>query len=292
VALTLPEPRTGLVTGATSGLGEALAIALARRNWVVLAHGRDPERGTRLIERLKSEGAAGARFYGADFGSLHQVDKMARQLLLGEQRLDLLVNNAAVGILRARALSDDGYDLVMQVNHLAPFQLSRELRPLLARTGGAAIVNIVSAGQWKLDFEDLMMAGRWSGAIAYGRSKLALVMTTVETAPELARVGIRADAVHPATLMPTKMTAQLAGLKPRNLIGALLHRRLKPRSTLEEGVANVLRLVDDPSAPDGRGRYFHGSREKRPLAQARDPAALARLAALSHDLCCRALSSC
>ena len=291
MGLTPPESRVALVTGATAGLGEALAISLARRNWVVLAHGRDSGRGARLIERREREGAAAARFYNADFGSLRQVAEMARRLLASEARLDLLLNNAGIGIRAEQALSADGYDLVMQVNYLAPYWLSHELRPLVVKAGGSAIVNIVSAAQWKVDLDDLMMARRWSGAVAYGRSKLALVMATQMMASELAPLGVRADAVHPATLMPTRMTAELAELKPGNFMGRLLHRRLKPRSSLDEGVANVLRLIDEPRPLDGKGRYFRGGREKRPHAQARDPRALARLALLSDDLCRRALSS-
>jgi NAD(P)-dependent dehydrogenase (short-subunit alcohol dehydrogenase family) len=282
--------RTVLVTGATDGLGRALALELARRGWTVLAHGRDAQRGAALVAELEKAGARAARFYKADFASLAEVADMARRVLHEEPALHVLINNAGIGMLRDRAVSQDGHELVFQVNYLAGYLLSQALTPLLARTGEARIINVASAAQYPINFDDLMLDARWNGVIAYGRSKLAQILLTVTMSEELGRHGIAVNAVHPASLMPTKITAQLSTLEPRGFIGKLIMKRLKPRSTLAEGVANVLRLINEPTLASVTGRYFRGAREKKANKQAYDASARRALQAVSSRLCQDALA--
>ena len=277
--------KTVLVTGATDGLGRALSVELARRGWTVLTHGRDEAKGAELVAELKRAGALAARFYKADFASLADVGAMARRLLREEPVLHVLVNNAGVGVMAQREVSRDGHELVFQVNYLAGYLLSRMLSPLLIRSAPAQIINVSSAGQYPLNLSDLMLTQRWHGLIAYGRSKLAQIMQTLTLASELEGTRVMVNAVHPATLMPTKLTASLRGLQPKGLIGRLLIWRLKPRSTTAQGVENVVRLIDEPKLASMTGRYFKEAREKRAHSQAYDEAARTALEALSRELC-------
>lgn len=277
--------KTVLVTGATDGLGRELSLEFARRGWTVLAHGRDEAKGAQLVDELKRAGALEVRFYKADFSSLAEVGAMARRLFQEEPVLHVLVNNAGIGVLAQREVSRDGHELVFQVNYLSGYLLSRVLSPLLVRSAPARIVNVSSAGQYPIDFDDPMLLRQWHGLIAYGRSKLAQVMLTFTLARELESEGVTVNALHPATLMPTKLTASLGNLQPKGFIGRLLMRRLKPRSTTAQGVENVLRLIDYPNLAAVTGRYFKERREKRAHKQAYDDAARKALEALSRELC-------
>ena len=169
--------RTVLVTGATDGLGRAVAADLVHAGHTVLVHGRDPQR---LHATVDETGAA--RAYRADFASLQEVRDLADTLLRGEGRLDVLVNNAGIGSTLPgdgqRLESQDGHELRFAVNYLAPFALTERLLPLLERSGPARIVNVSSLGQAPIDFDDVMLERRYDGTRAYAQSKRSLLRST------------------------------------------------------------------------------------------------------------------
>jgi NAD(P)-dependent dehydrogenase (short-subunit alcohol dehydrogenase family) len=254
-----------LITGATDGLGRGLAKELAAAGATILIHGRSDERGAEVVGEL-----AHARFYRADLASLDEVRALATQVLAGEQQLDVLVNNAGIGTTLPgdgeRVESRDGYELRFAVNYLATYLLTRLLLPRLIESAPARIVNVSSAGQAPIDFDDVMLERHYSGVQAYCQSKLAQVMMTFDLAEELRDQGVTATALHPATYMPTKM---------------VLHARGSAVSSLEEGVEATRRLVADPELDGVTGEYFNGTRQARADAQAYDPDARARLRELS-----------
>ena len=174
------------------------------------------------------------------------------------------MNNAGI-IQDKRQESADGHELTFQVNYLAGFLLTHRLLPLLKRSAPARIVNVASAGQASIDFSDVMLERRWDGWQAYCQSKLAQIMMT----SDLAGTGVTVNALHPATLMPTKMVVGRFGVQ----------------SALEEGVRDTIRLIADPGLTNVSGRYFNGDREARAHRQAYDVMARARLRELSRDLC-------
>jgi NAD(P)-dependent dehydrogenase (short-subunit alcohol dehydrogenase family) len=256
-----------LVTGATSGLGRGVALDLAALGATVLLHGRDPERGQATLEEFRaSTGSERLALYQADLASLAQVRSLAERVLNDRGRLDVLVNNAGVGTgpgaQARRVVSEDGHELRFAVNYLAPFLLTRLLRPLLARSAPARIVNVASAGQAPLDFDDLMLERGWSGVEAYCRSKLALVMFTFDLADDLRASEVTANCLHPGTYMPTNMVRE-AGVTPID--------------SVESGVEATRRLVIDPSLEGVTGRYFERKEEARAHPQAYDPEARRRL---------------
>jgi NAD(P)-dependent dehydrogenase (short-subunit alcohol dehydrogenase family) len=263
------EGRTVLITGATDGLGRALAGDLAGRGARVLVHGRDPER---VEDAARSVGAAGS--YVADLASLAEVRRLAERVSADHAALDVLVNNAGIGSTLPgdgeRMESADGYELRFAVNYLAGFLLTRLLEPLLlAAAPGTRIVNVASAGQWPIDFDDVMLERSYDGSRAYAQSKLAQVMFTFDLADRLRDAGVTVTALHPSTYMPTKM---------------VLHARGSGVDSLEAGVAATARLVADPELDGVTGRYFNRTREARADEQAYDPAARRRLWELSERL--------
>jgi len=213
------------------------------------------------------------RRYRADLASLADVRDLATRVDQDHDRLDALVNNAGIGTNLpgdgGRMESRDGYELRFAVNYLAGFLLTRLLQPLLVRSAPARIVNVSSAGQAPIDFDDVMLERSYNGVQAYCQSKLAQVMFTFDLAEELRDNGVTVTALHPATFMPTKIV-HAAGVTPT--------------STLEEGVQAVLRLVAAPELEGVTGRYFNGQRDATADSQAYDAEAVGRLRELSERL--------
>jgi NAD(P)-dependent dehydrogenase (short-subunit alcohol dehydrogenase family) len=138
---------TILVTGATDGLGERVALELAGRGATVLLHGRNPERLEAALEEIRREtGNEKLGSYLADLSSLGAVRRLAGRVLSDQERLDALVNNAGV-IVQERKESEDGIELTFAINYLAHFLLTSLLLPLLRGSAPARIVNVASAGQ-------------------------------------------------------------------------------------------------------------------------------------------------
>jgi NAD(P)-dependent dehydrogenase (short-subunit alcohol dehydrogenase family) len=243
--------RKVLITGSTDGLGRRVAELLAERGDTVLVHGRDPA-------KVEDVGAAiGAeRGYVADLSSLDEVRRLADEVKGDNDRIDVLVNNAGI-VVPERQESEDGHELTFAVNYLSHFLLTRELLPIVGR-----VVNIASAGQRPIDFDDVMLERSYDGYTAYAQSKLAQIMFTVE----LAERGAASDTLHPATFMNTNMVLQFGG---------------QPASSVDEGAEAVVRLIDDDG---GSGRYFDGQSESSPHRQAYDPEARRRLWELSEEL--------
>ena len=270
--------QTILITGATSGLGLALAQALAEKGATVLLHGRDNKRGKAILDEISQETGNGKlHFYCADLASLRQASELARQVAAERPRLDVLVNNAAVGFGKdssKREMSQDGYELRFAVNYLAPHLLVQGLLPKLKASAPARIVNVASVGQAPLNFEDIMSERGYSGVTAYRQSKLAMIAWTFDLAAQLANTGVTVNALHPASLMPTKM---------------VLEAGWSVMSTVEEGLEATMRLVVDPALDDVTGKYFDGLRDAKANAQAYDVEVRRQLAELTQELIASAI---
>lgn len=260
--------RVVLVTGSTGGLGRETALALARQGDHVIVHGRNVERGEALVAEISAGGKGSARFYRADFASLHEIRNLGTAILGDYDRLDVLVNNAGIYLPNSveRRLSEDGYELNFQINYLAGYVLTNMLIPLLEANAPARIVNVASAGQAPLDFDNLMLESGYEGGRAYAQSKLAQIMMTFSMAGDLSTRGISINALHPSTYMDTDM---------------VLEAGIKPRSSVETGRDALLRLINDDV---GTGKYFSVFEEARPRPQAYDATAVSRLMDISEDL--------
>jgi len=265
-----PERPTVLVTGATDGLGRATAARLAELGGNVLVHGRSRERAEGVVQEIGSARGAAQPFV-ADLSSLAEVRRLADEVEQAADRLDVLVNNAGIVAAR-RQLSADGHELTLAVNHLSHFGLTQRLLPLLRRSAPARIVNVSSIGQAAIDFDDPTLERRYDAFRAYAQSKLAQIMFTFELAARLREEGedgVTVNALHPATLMDTKMVRETFG---------------RARSTVDEGVEAVVRLAVSDEVAGVSGRFFDGKREAGVDRQALDPDARRRLWELSERL--------
>jgi len=262
------DKQTILITGATGGLGKQVAKELAGKGATVLLHGRDGERAEAAAREIAEQtGSDKPSYYLADLSSLQEVSGLAGKVRSEHDRLDVLINNAGV-ILPERRETEYGVELTFAVNYLSHFLLTRLLLPLLRWSDSARIANVASAGQRPIDFDDVMLENGYDPMGAYSQSKLAMIMDTFTLAEVLEGTGVTANALHPATLMDTKMVRQAFG---------------RSQSSVEEGVEATVRLATSPEVAGITGRYFDGEREVRANQQAYDGSARKNLRRLSEE---------
>lgn len=213
---TLDREPVAVVTGGTGGIGRWIALGLAGAGYQVILIGRDPDRlraacgwiGNRVPEQVPVAVAA-------DLSLLAETRQAAADVLGRAPVVDILVNNA--GTLSGRRVETrEGHETTLAVNHLAPFVLTRALLPGLQRSGRGRVVMTGSStsDHARLDPDDLELRRLWRMTRAYGRSKLASLMTSVELARETAGSGVTINVVHPGLvatgLVRTGGFAQLA----------------------------------------------------------------------------------
>lgn len=270
---TMSFKRVTVLTGATDGLGRAVAHRLAgRENTMLFLHGRDPER-LDAVESELAEHRAVIVPVVADLSDLAQVHRMADEIAEHTDRLNVLINNAGVGFGEPdgteRRLTVDGNELRFAVNHLAAYALTTDLVPLLLAGAPARVVNVASVGQAPVDLGDPTLEDGYSGWRAYNRSKLAMVATGFALAEKMPADKVTVNSVHPATFMPTKM---------------VLHAGHESQESIETGVTSVMRLVDDPDLDGVTGKFFNKQEEALARSEAYDVAYRDALVRLSDEL--------
>ena len=277
--------RLALVTGASAGIGLETALGLARAGFRVVMAGRDAARTERarddVAKRLAAErrDAAPVETALADFASLASVRSLAETILSRHDRLDVLVNNA--GIIAPRyQRSQDGYELTIAVNHLAPFLLTNllldRLRASAAAPGAstpARIVNVASQAHRgaRLDLATWMDPAGWSPLQAYGRSKLCNILFTRALARRLAGTGVVAASLHPGVI------ATKIGDSAGSVTG-FGWRLAKPfLASPEKGARTSLFLATTSDPTPYHGAYLIDSKPAQPDPAARDDALAERL---------------
>lgn len=268
----MSEPRVVVITGATDGLGRAVAARVAADGDRVILHGRDPARlATTSAEIAAETGTKPPATVVADLSSLADVHTLPDQLAAVTDHIDVLVNNAGVGGGQPdgteRRLTVDGNELRFAVNYLAPFDLTLRSLPLLA-TGGR-IVNVASLGQSPIQFDDLTLAAGYDGWYAYGQSKLAMIIWGFTLAEKLSTITV--NSLHPGTYMPTKM---------------VLDNDIAEIDSLESGIIATTRLISDLALAGVTGRFFDrlNGEARAKVESAYDPAVRERLWQTSVEL--------
>jgi NAD(P)-dependent dehydrogenase (short-subunit alcohol dehydrogenase family) len=270
--------QTAVITGGNSGIGLETARALARQGWRVIITGRD---AAKLDAAARQVGVAEVRV--ADFAALAQVRALAAALN-AEPRIDVLINNVGVA-LTGRRVTQDGNEMMLQVNHLSPFLLTNLLVDKLKASAPARVVNVASRahrGARDAGFDDFQFARSYNVGKAYARTKLYNVLFTRELARRLAGSGITANALHPGVIRSQiGMDGDLSGIA--NLAWSLILRWRGSR--VEEGARVPLYLATAPEVASVSGKYFSiDCREATPSALAQDDAAAKRLWEMSAKL--------
>ncbi len=285
--LTLSS-KTIVVTGATSGIGLAAAELLARQGVFVIGVGRSAERCREAERRLRFlNPQAGAVYRVADLSLQNQVRGLAaeiREILAASSRpgLDGLINNAGT-FTYWLALTAEGFETQWAVNHLAPFLLTRELLPLLQAAPTARVVTTSSDSHFGvgLNWEDIQLRHHYNGLRAYGQTKLANVLFTLELNQRLGEHStVRAFAADPG-LVKTDI-----GLKGNPaLVRWVWARRRSGGVTPEESARGIVFLACEPSIQDSTAVYWKDSAPKPASRHAMDRESARRLWALSEQMC-------
>lgn len=257
--------KTVVISGATSGIGQAAALELARLGADVVLLGRSAAKAQANQERIEAAVARPCvRSFLADFESLEQVRRLAGELQ-ELPRIDVLLNNAGV-VFTQRQLTVDGYEKTFAVNHLAPFLLTGLLLPKLLEQPGARIVNTSSGAHrfGRLVLEDLQSEQSYATMKAYGGSKLANLLFTTELSRRLEGRDLHCWALHPGAVS--------TGIGTNNgWLGRVAQRLLRPFfKTPAQGARTSVYLCSAPvQAPNGS--YFVDCEIEAPLPRAVDP---------------------
>lgn len=275
------EGKVCFVTGATQGVGRAVAEGLARQGAIVVLHGRD-------AARCEKEAAAIARATDnkrvetlvADLRSQTEVRRMAAEFQARHARLHVLVNNAMVLPWERRATAE-GIEESLAVNHLAPFLLTDLLLPQLKAAAPSRIVNVTTSAHAKrIDLDDLQLARGYSPFGGYTRTKLLNVLFTYELAERLRGTGISVNAVHPANMILSGGNREFRGL-----VRLLMKTVLRPfHVTPEKAAREPLRAATDPALEGVTGKMLVGGKEARSAPITYDAAVRRRAWAESERL--------
>jgi NAD(P)-dependent dehydrogenase (short-subunit alcohol dehydrogenase family) len=258
-----------LVTGSTDGIGKLTALKLAELNAHVLVHGRNKEKTENVVKEIKDKsGNKNIEGIAADFSSLSEVGRLAEEFQKKYDMLDMLINNAGAGYTDQR-YSKDGYELRFAVNYLAPFLVTNLLLPEIKNAAPSRIVNVSSAGQHPINFDDIMMEKNFDAVTAYSQSKLALVMFTFDLADQLKDYNVTVNCLHPGTYLNTNMVRK-AGINPLG--------------KAESGADAELFLAASEKLNRTTGKYFNVKSEQKAQAQAYDTGAREKLRELTLKL--------
>ena len=243
--------RVALVTGASSGLGEAVAVGLARLGAEVVLVVRDLGRGEEALARVRAAVPEAkvrtSRCDVADFASV-------RELAAREPRVDVVVHNAGV-LPPERGESVDGHEITLATHVLGPLLLTELLRPALRASADARVILMSSGGMYtqSLAVDDPeYRAGRYRGATAYARTKRMHVELTPLLAERWRADGIAVHSLHPGWADTPGLATSLPAF--RRLVGPLLR-------TPEEGADTAVWLAATRPAPPA-GRFWHDRRER------------------------------
>jgi retinol dehydrogenase-14 len=252
----------------------------------VIVVGRNAAKCSGVAESISTGSASGGvEWLVADFADQDAVSRLAAEAEERFPKIDVLVNNAGATYPKRR-LTPEGVELTLAVNHLAPYLLTTRLLDRLHDNAPARIVNVSSVAheRARFDFDDPAMERGYRPVAAYGRSKLANLWFTYELARRLAGSGVTVNAVHPG-LVRTALGDHSGAV--RRAGWRLLHVAYRKHSLApQEGAAAITHLATAPELDDVTGRYFVGRQPAESSPASRDPAAAARLWALSEELTC------
>ena len=272
--------RTVLITGATSGIGRATALGLARMGAHLAITGRDRVRTEDAAREIRAAGGGRVALFIADMSSQTEVRELAEQVLQSLPRIHVLINNVG-GYFATRHVTADGLERTFALNHLAPFLLTNLLLEKLKQSASARVVTVSSNAQatGRIDFSDLQGERSYSGARAYSQSKLANVLFSYELARRISGTSVTANALHPG-LVSTSFGAENPATVQRIFIPFLRPFMKSPA----QGAATSIHLASAPELEQVTGRYFANRHAKKSSEPSYDQASAAQLWQVSTDL--------
>jgi NAD(P)-dependent dehydrogenase (short-subunit alcohol dehydrogenase family) len=273
------DGKVAVVTGASSGIGQYTALGLAKLGATVVIAARNPQRLAESAAWLRAQ-VPGATIEAeqVDFAALNSVRAMAARVTARHPGIAILVNNSGL-VMGRRTVTEDGFEAVFQINHLAPFLLTNLLLPALKADGKARVVTVASDASKRsiIDFDDLQLERGWGPMKVYGRSKLMNILFTVELARRLEGTGITTNALHPG----------FVGTRIGNKGWAVdwLWALIKPFVlSPAQGAETPVYLAISPTVAGVSGQYFYKKKQIRANELAYDAVAGGRLWQVSAEM--------
>ena len=272
-----------LITGGTSGIGQAAAADLARRGADVTITARDAAKGKAAAAAIRADTGVDVHVGLLDLSRLDSVREFAADYNRSHDRLDVLVNNA--GTMTGRRMqTPDGLEWTFAVNHLAPFLLTQLLSDQLVASAPSRVISVSSevhrSAKNGLDLADLQMTRGWSANKAYAASKLATILMTVELDQRLAEHGVTARAVHPGVVA----TNFGSGPEGRRLMGVMMTALSPLLKKPTDGAAPIVLLATASDDVVGQSLYWSQTEPTQPSPAAQDREAAAALWQASERL--------
>ena len=250
-----------LVTGATSGIGLAVATALAKLGAIVIIVGRNPQKCEHTCIKIKTiKNNAMVDYLVVDLSSQAEIRGLANHFNNKYDRLDVLVNNAGAKFV-SRSTTVDDYEMTFALNHLGYFLLTQLLLPRLHASGDARIINVASGGHAgaKINFNDLQNENNYFGKKAYNQSKLANILFTYELSKRLNGSDVAVNAMNPGGVI-TNFCRNNGWVSWLKHVGAhiLAGNLIGPKKAAE----TIVYLAASDEIRGVSGKYFF---EKKPI---------------------------
>ncbi|OQP41099.1 ketoreductase [Niastella yeongjuensis] len=251
--------KTVLITGATSGIGRAASLALAKQGYLVIIHGRNSGK-TELIRKEIIAVSGNDQIYSvtADLYNLADVRRMCDEIHGQFSSLDILINNAGGLMGKERETTGEGFEKTFAVNVLAPFLITHLLMDLLVKSNDARIINVASNSHQlnaKPDFDDIQLENHYNPLCAYGNAKLFLIWNTQHLAAQLERDGVtnvRAYTIHPGAVATSFGIGSNLG-PVLNFVSKLARSFFRSPET---GADTMVYLTTEQNLPGKSGDYF------------------------------------
>lgn len=253
----MPE-KVIVITGATSGVGQAAAEELAAQGARIVFVARDRKRAEDTLRRVRARNPkVDHTVHLADLSLLSEMKRVAAEIAASEPRIDVLANNAG-GAFSHRRVTKDGLELTFALNHMAYFVVTLGLLDRLRATPGARVISTASMTYAfaTMDFDDLQSEKKFDGPDVYARSKLANILFTRELARRLDGTGVTANCYHPG-FVNSRLGSQDGG------ISAIWDMSMSGSISPEQGSKTLIYLASSPKVAECSGAYFvSGYREK------------------------------
>ena len=248
---------TVVLTGATSGIGKAAAIGLARHHVALVLLARNPVRAGTLAPDVRAAGASSLEIVHCDLGLMSSVRTAAAEVKSGHERIDVLVHDASVFLAR-RELTAEGHERMVATNLLGPFLLTELLTDLLVRAAPSRIITVTAPSRLAPRPHDLESNGRFRATATFGRTKAAELMITYALARRLQGSGVTANAYHPGVTRTTGLYREAPLVM--KAAGAVLNVAARTPEHAAEGLVD---LALSQRFEHTTGRLIHDGRSIR-----------------------------
>lgn len=261
--------KTVLITGATSGIGKASAIELARMGATIVFNTRDDARGeSTKREIIRSSNNNNVEVLFCDLASIKSIRSFCKQFIKQYDNLHVLMNNAAIWDFHRR-ISKDGIENIFATNYIAPFLMTDLLLDLLKKSAPSRIINLTSGlHSGTINFDDIEFKKGFKGLKAYKQSKLGIILYTRLLAEKLKDTGITVNCTSPG--MTKTNLARDAGRFSRGFFKLVSKPPLK-------GAETPIYLATSPEVENISGEYFVNKTIKRSSGESYDMALAKKL---------------